>query len=79
MSAEQRRVETDAGDPLRQQAGILAGGEAMTLAATASKQEIAGSLLGRRNVLIDRLTRLLGDLEPDQKVLFCRTVARSTA
>jgi hypothetical protein len=39
MSAEQRRVETDAGDPLRQQAGILAGGEAMTLAATAPNRK----------------------------------------
>jgi hypothetical protein len=68
MSAEQRRGETDAGDPLRQQPGILAGGEATTLAATATKQKIAGSLLGRRNVLIDRLARLLGDLEPDRKL-----------
>jgi hypothetical protein len=40
----------------------------MTLAATATKQEIAGSLLGRRNVLIDRLAGLLGDLEPDRKL-----------
>jgi hypothetical protein len=67
MSAEQRRVKTDAGDPLRQQAGILAGGEATTLAATATKEEVAGSLLSRRNVLIDRLARLLGDLESDRK------------
>src|SRR5919106_2908501 len=63
MRAEQRRVETDAGGPHRQQAG----GEAAAFAATAMEQRISGTLPGRSKVLVDRLTRLLGDLEPDRK------------
>jgi hypothetical protein len=66
VGAEQSRIETDAGDPARQQARILAGGEA-SLAAAAMEQKIAGTLPGHRKVLVDRLTRLLGNLEPDRK------------
>jgi hypothetical protein len=45
----------------------LAGGEATSLAAAAMEQKIARTLPARRKVLIDRLARLLGDLEPDRK------------
>jgi hypothetical protein len=65
MGAEYGRVETDAGNPLRQQAGILAGGEAAAFVAAAMEQKIAGTLPARRKVLVDRLARSLGDLEPD--------------
>ena len=66
VGAEQRRVQTDADDPLRQQASILAGGEAAAVATAAMEQEIAGTLPARRKVLVDCLTRVLGDLEPDR-------------
>jgi hypothetical protein len=80
MGAEQGRVETDAGDPLQQQTGILAGGEAAVPGTAAMEQKIAGTLPGRRKVLVDRLPRLLGDFEPDRTTgLLCRTVARSIA
>jgi hypothetical protein len=60
--------------------GILAGREAAAFAAAATEQKIAGTLLGRREVVVDRLAPLLGDLEPNRKTsLVCRTVARSTA
>jgi hypothetical protein len=55
-----------AGDPLCQQAGVLAGGEAAVFAAAAMEQKSAGTLPGRQ-VLVYRLARLLGDLEPDRK------------
>ena len=45
----------------------MARGEAAAFAATAMEQKIAGALPGRRKLLVDRLTRLLGDLEPDRK------------
>ena len=80
VGAEQRRVQTDAGDPLRQQASILAGGEAAAFATAAMEQEIAGTLPARRKVLVDRLARcsVISNLT-GRPVLFCRMVARSTA
>jgi hypothetical protein len=59
MGAEQGRVKTDAGDPPRQQAGILAGREATTFAAAAVEQKIAGRLPSDRQVIVDRLARLV--------------------
>jgi uncharacterized protein (DUF2336 family) len=67
MGPEQGRVQTDAGDPVRQQAGILAGGEAAALVAAAMEQKIAETLPARRDVVVERLARLLGDFEPDRK------------
>ena len=80
MGAEQGPVETDAGDPLQQQAGILAGGEASVFVAAAMEQEIAGTLPGRRKVLVDawRVCSVISNLT-GRPVLLCRTVARSTA
>jgi hypothetical protein len=43
---------------------MLAGGEAAAVAAAAMEQKIAGTLPARRKVLVNRLARLLGDLEP---------------
>ena len=45
----------------------MAGREAAAFAAAAIEEKIAGTLPGRRKVLVDRLARLLGDLEPDRK------------
>jgi hypothetical protein len=67
VGAEQRRVEADAGDPPRQQASILAGREAAPIPAAAMEQKVAETLPGRRDVVVERLARLLGDLEPDRK------------
>jgi hypothetical protein len=66
VGAKQRRVQTDAGDPLRQQASILAGGEAAAFAAAAMEQEIARTRSGCREVIVNRLASLLSNLEPDR-------------
>jgi hypothetical protein len=71
MGAEEGRIETDAGEPLRHQPGVLAGREATIFAAAAMEQKIAGTFPGRRKLLVDRLARLLGDLEPDRKTGLC--------
>jgi hypothetical protein len=41
--------------------------EAAAFAPAAVEQEIAGTIPARRKVLVDRLARLLGNLEPDRK------------
>ena len=70
MGAKQRWVQTDAGDPLRQQASILAGGEAAAFAAAAMEQEIAWTRSGCREVIVNRLASLLSNLEPDRPTSF---------
>jgi hypothetical protein len=70
MGAEQGRVETDAGDPRQQQAGILAGGEAAVPGTVTMEQKIAGTLPDRRKVFVDRLPRLLVIVEPDRTTGF---------
>jgi hypothetical protein len=61
VGAEQRRVETDAGDPFRQQAGILAGRDASVFVAATADLQIAGTLSACRQVLLDCL-QTLGNL-----------------
>jgi len=64
MGPEFQRIQTDAGGPLTDQACVLPGGEAARLAPTPGKQKLSGLPSGQPQVIIDRLTGLLGKLEP---------------
>jgi hypothetical protein len=46
MRPEQSRVQSDAADPIRNEARILPGGQAAARSAMAGKQELAGPLVG---------------------------------
>jgi hypothetical protein len=79
VRAELERVEADARDPLTNQASILTYCEALAVATTTCEQELARLPAVQSEILIDRLPRLLGELEPDRRpVFFWRTVARSS-
>ena len=62
------RIETNARDPHRQEAHILTCHKAPLFAATARKQEIAGSILVfvHLEIIVDRFLGLLGDLKPER-------------
>jgi hypothetical protein len=80
VGAEQRRVQTDAGNPLRQQASILPGDEAPAFAAATMEQGIARMRSGCREVIVNSLASLLGELEPDRTTgLVLPNSRRSTA
>ena|SRR5215471_8007390 len=66
VRADLERVEADARDPLTDEAGVLPGCEAMAVATTTRKQELAGLPAGHSQILVDGLPRLLGQLEPDR-------------
>jgi hypothetical protein len=53
MCTKQSRVQSNAADPLRDEAGILSGRHAAVGAAMAGEQELAGSLLGGLQIIID--------------------------
>ena len=44
MCTKQRRIQANSGDPLREQAGVLAGREAALLSTAAGKKKISGRL-----------------------------------
>src|SRR6516162_6858632 len=66
MCAEQAWVEPDAGDPLADQPSILPCRNNTVAAASAGKEVLTRLLVGGFDVVVDRLTRLLGHLEPDR-------------
>ena len=65
VRAEECRIEADASDPLREQAGVLPCRQAPVLTSAANEQEVARILAAGREASVDRLPRLLGDLELD--------------
>src|SRR6516225_4374131 len=65
VRSELQWIETDAGDPFTDEAGVLPGGEATRFAAAAREQELPRPPSLQLEVVIDRLPGLLGDLEPD--------------
>ncbi len=68
------------GDPLADEAGILTCREAAAVVATTGEQEIARLPAVQSKILVDGLTGLLGELEPDRMTgLFLGTVARSSS
>src|SRR5438128_2023070 len=66
MRAEELWVETDRGDPPRDQPSILSDGHAAVATAATGEEKLAGFLSGGLEVLIDSLARLLGQLESDR-------------
>ena len=54
------RVKTDTADPFPDQACVLPGGQATCFAAAPSKQELPWLPSSQPQVIIDRLTGLLG-------------------
>jgi hypothetical protein len=60
-----QRVEADAADPLRDEAGVLPRGQMGIGAAPAGEQALAGAAAGGTQVLVERMARHLGQLEAD--------------
>ena len=69
MRAELRRVETDAGHPFLHEPCVLPRGQTAPIAAT-GKQELASLPAGQPQVLVDRLARLVSELEPNGATSF---------
>jgi hypothetical protein len=70
-------VQTDAGNPLPDQSGILSRRDRSIPPATAAEDKFAGLFPGGSEVIVDRLSGLFRHLELDRlAVFFCRTVAR---
>jgi hypothetical protein len=65
VRAKLQRVKADASDPLTDETGVLARGEA-TIIAPAAEQELARLPASRSEVFIDRLPRLIGNFESDR-------------
>jgi len=78
MRPEQPWVQPNAANPLRNQAGILARSHAAFGTTTTCKHEVAGPLVRKFQVIIDRLAGLsLNSNLTGRPVFFCRIVARS--
>src|SRR4051812_1634165 len=60
VRAKQEWVETDAGDPLADQARVLARRHTLTLTASADKQMLADLLACEPDIVVNRLTGQLG-------------------
>ena len=65
VGAELGRIETDAGHPLPDKSGILSGGQSARGIAATGEQELAGLSAGQSQILVDSLSCLIGQLEPD--------------
>jgi hypothetical protein len=65
MRAEQAWVEPDAIDPLTDQPSILPCRDSSVAAVTPGKEVLTRFLVGGSDVVVDRLTGLLSDLEAD--------------
>jgi hypothetical protein len=80
MGTEELRVKPDAGDPLGDKPCILGRRHALARTPSAGKQEFTGLLARSLYIIIDRLSGLIRQFEPDRLPVFlCRTVARSIA
>jgi len=65
VRAELRRVKTDAGHPLLHEPSVLPCGQTDPITST-GKQELASFPAGQSQVLVDRLSRLVSELEPNR-------------
>src|SRR3981189_1908481 len=66
MRSKQPRVQPNATDPARDEAGVLPRGHALPRAMSPDEQEFARLLAGGTNVVINRLPGLLGHLESNR-------------
>ena len=65
MGTEEVRVQPNAGNPRGDEPGVLPRRHAPSLTASADKQGFARFLTSNFYVVIDRLSGLLGQFEPD--------------
>lgn len=80
MRTELRRVETDAGHPFQHEPSVLTRGQPAIRIAPAGEQQLSCLSAREPQVVIDRLSCLVGQLESDwPAVFFCLMVARSMA
>src|SRR5271163_1250704 len=63
VSAVRARLEVDHGDPLTDQAGILAGAQVLTAAGSAGEQPVIASLATDREPCRQRFSRRFGDFK----------------
>ena len=73
MRPKQPRVQSNAADPLRYEARILAGRYAGVRAPTTCEQELAGPLVGGFQIIIDGLAGLLAQFKSDRPTGFLLT------
>src|SRR5262249_18571276 len=73
VGAENMRVQSDACDPLGNQAGVLPRCHALSGPTPARKQKLAGPLAHRLQVGINRLAGMLGQFESDRAAGFLLT------
>src|SRR5216684_3778369 len=76
MCPEQPWVQSNAADPLRYKARILARCHVAVGTTTAREQELAGSLVGRLYIIIDSLASLLAQFKPDRHASFLFDLGR---
>ena len=62
---KQPRVQSDASNPVRHEARILASGHARVRTPTTREQELAGPLVGNLQIIIDGLAGLFAQFESD--------------
>src|SRR5215471_13424375 len=65
MRPKEARVEPNASNPLADQSGVLPGRDWSIAPAAAAEQELARLLIGRSDVIVDRLPGLLRHLKPN--------------
>jgi hypothetical protein len=65
VGAELGWIKPDAADPFMDQSGILPGGHYTHAITAAGGQELTGLSAGQSQIFVDRLSRLIGQFEPD--------------
>src|SRR5215831_6257908 len=70
MSTEQQRLERDSGDPCADQPCVLPCRETALRVTTSCKQKIASFSCGQAQILVNGLTGLFRQLEPDRPTCF---------
>src|SRR5208282_661571 len=66
MRPEESRVQTNAGNPLADQSGVLSRRNRSVPPATTAEEELAGFFLGGGEVIVDRLSGLFCQFELDR-------------
>src|SRR4051794_22291186 len=73
MRPKQLGVQSDAADPLGDEASILAGCHAAARATMPGEQELSGALAGGGQIIIDRLAGLFAQFKSDRPPGFLLT------
>jgi hypothetical protein len=70
VGAELGGIEPDAGDPFIDQSGILPRGHSTHAITAVGEQELISSSTGEPSVIVDCLSRLMGQFKPDGSTSF---------